>query len=100
MKQIISQNAIKMADQTVMNEAIMKAVAEATRTAIQTMVELHQRQEVQGPKLGGPVQKQPQYNWEVADKYTELKAFILEVRNVLSTYNVCEQEKLNMVKSG
>ena len=34
-----------MADQTVMNEAIAKAVAEATRAAIQTMVESHQRQE-------------------------------------------------------
>ena len=100
MKQIISQNTMKIADQTVMNEAIMKAVAEATRTAIQTMVELHQRQEVQGPKLGGPLLKQPQYNWEVADKYTEWKAFILEVRNVLSTYNACEQEKITMVKTG
>ena len=49
-----------MADQTVMNEAIAKAVVEATRAMIQTMVESHQRQEVQGPKLGGPVLKQPQ----------------------------------------
>ena len=60
-----------MADQTVMNEAIVKAVGEATRTAIQTMVELHKRQEVQGPKLGGPALKQPQFNWEVTDKYTK-----------------------------
>ena len=82
-----------MADQTVMNEAIMKAVAEATRAVIQTIVESHQRQEVQGPKLGGPALKQPQFNWEVADKYTDWKPFILEVRNVLSTYNACKQEK-------
>ena len=88
-----------MADQTVMNEAIMKAVAEATRAAIQTMVESHQRQEVQGPKLDGPVLKQPQFNWKAADKYTEWKAFIIEVRNVLSTYNACEQEKIKMVKN-
>ena len=88
-----------MADQVVMNEAITKAVAEATSTAIQTMVELHQRQEVQGPKLGGPVLKQPQFNWEVADKYTEWKVFILEVRNMLSTYNACKQEKITMVKN-
>ena len=57
-----------MAEQTGMNEAIAKAVAEATRAMIQTMVELHQRQEVQGPKKGGPAMKQPQFNWEVADK--------------------------------
>ena len=60
---------------------------------MQTMVESHQRQEVQGPKLGSSALKQPQFNWEVADKYTEWKAFILEVRNVLSTYNAHEQEK-------
>ena len=59
-----------MADQTAKNEAIVEAVVEATRAMIQTMVELHQRQEVQGPKLGGPALKQPQFNWEVADKYT------------------------------
>ena len=89
-----------MADQTVMNEVITKAVAEATRAVIQTMVELHQRQEVQGPKLGGPVMKQPQFNWEAANKYTEWKAFVLEVRNMLSTYNTHKQEKLQWSKPG
>ena len=88
-----------MTDQRVMTEAITKAVAEATRAMIQIMVDLHQRQEIKGPKLGGPVLKQLQFNWEVADKYTEWKAFILEVRNVLSTYNACEQEKIAMVKN-
>ena len=63
------------------------------------MVKSHQRQEVQGPKLGGPVLKQPQFNWETADKYTEWKAFVLEVRNMLSTYNAHEQEKIAMVKN-
>ena len=66
-----------MADQAVMNEAIMKAVAEATRAAKQTMVESHQGQEDQRPKVGGLELKQPQFNWDMADKYTEWKAFIL-----------------------
>ena len=39
-----------MADQATMNDAIAKAVAEATRATIQTMVELHQGQEDQRPK--------------------------------------------------
>ena len=82
-----------------MNEAILKAVVEATRAMIQTMVESHQRQEVQGPKLGSPALKQPQFNWEVIDKYTEWKASVLEVRNVLSTYNAPKQEKIAMVKN-
>ena len=63
-----------MAEQTGMNEAIVKSVVEATRFVIQTMVGLHQRQEVQGPKIGGPAMKQPQFNWEAADKYMEWKA--------------------------
>ena len=71
-----------MADQAVMNEAIMKALVEATRAAIQTMMESHQRQEDQGPKLGGPALKQLQLNWEAVDKYMEWKAFVLEVRNI------------------
>ena len=88
-----------MAEQTVMNEAIAMAVVGATRATIQTLVELHQRQEVQGPKLGSPAMKQPHFNWEVANKYTEWKAFVLEVRNMLSTYNTCKQKKIAMVKN-
>ena len=76
-----------MADQATMNDAIMKAVAEATRAAMQTMVELHQGQEDQRTKVGSLELKQLQFNWDAADKYTEWKAFILEVRNVISTYN-------------
>ena len=90
-----------MADQAVMNEAIAKAVAEVTRIMIQTIMETQtQKSECQqGPKLGSPVLKQPQFNWEAADKYTEWKAFILEVRNMLSTYNAQEQDKIAIVKN-
>ena len=97
----ISQTKKEMADQVVMREAIMKAEAEATRIMIQTMADMQpQRTASQpGPKLGGPVLKQPQFNWEAADKYTEWKAFILEVRNMLSTYNAQELEKIKIVKN-
>ena len=89
-----------MADQ-IMSEAITKAVAEATRIVIQTMVETQTQRTTSttGPKLGGPVLKQSNFNWEVANKYMEWKAFILEVRNVLSTYNAQEQDKIAMVKN-
>ena len=43
--------------------------------------------------------KQPQFNWEVADKYSEWKAFILEVKNVLSTYHTQEHDKIAIVKN-
>ena len=72
---------------------------EATRAAIQTMVELHQGQEGQRPKVGGLALKQPHFNWDMADKYTEWKAFMLEVRNMISTYKICKQEIIAMVKN-
>ena len=89
-----------MAEQ-IMSEAIAKAVAEATRVVIQSMVETQMQRmpSTTGPKLGSPALKQPNFNWEATDKYTEWKAFILEVRNVLSTYNVQETDKIVMVRN-
>ena len=48
-----------MASEKIMSEAIARAVAEATRIALQTMAEsqverMHDRS---GPKLGGPAMK-------------------------------------------
>ena len=90
-----------MENHVVMNEAIAKAVAEVTRVLIQAFAEMHsQRPEGQwGPKLGGPALRQPQFNWEATDKYTEWKAFILELRNTLSTYNAQDQDKIVIVKN-
>ena len=84
-----------------MSKVIAKAVAEALRIARQTMVEMQVKMgdNQQGPKIGSPVLKQPQFNWDVADKYSEWKAFILEVKNVLSTYNTQEHDKIAMVKN-
>ena len=85
----------------VMNKVIAKAIAEATRFAIQTFTEAqnHRSEGQRGPKLGSPALKQPQFNLEATNKYTEWKAFILKVRNVLSTYNAQEQDKITIVKN-
>ena len=90
-----------MEDPAVMNEAIMKAVADATRVVIQAMAEtLAQRMpNTSGPKVGGAALKQPSSNWEVTDKYTKWKDFILKVRNMLTTYNLQETDKIAMVKN-
>ena len=90
-----------MENQALINEAIAKTMAEVTRVVIQTFMETQsQRPEgQQGPKLGGPALKQPQFNWEATHKYTEWEAFILEVRNVLSTYNAQDQDKIAIVKN-
>ena len=89
-----------MANQ-IMNEAIIKAVAEATRIAIQTMAKMQAQRvpNTAGSKLCSPTLKQPNFNWEAPDKYTEWKAFTLEVRNVLSTYIANEADKIVMVKT-
>ena len=43
--------------------------------------------------------KQQQFNWDAADKYSEWKAFILEVKTVLSTYKTLEHDKIVIVKN-
>ena len=89
-----------MAEQ-IMSEAITKSVAEATRITIQTMAEVQAQNipNTAGPKLSGPTLKQPTFKWKAQDKYTEWKAFILEVRNVLSTNNTKETDKIAKVKN-
>ena len=90
-----------MADQAAMSEAIAKAIAEATRVAIQAMTDAQTQRvsNTSGSKVGSLAMKQPSFNWEATDKYTEWKAFILEVRNVLSTYNIQETDTIVMVKN-
>ena len=90
-----------MADQSIMNEAITKAMAEATRVAIQAMAETQAQRmpNTSGPKVGGPMLRQPSFNWKATEKYTKWKAFILEVRNVMTTYNLQEMDKIAMVKN-
>ena len=77
-----------MAEQN-MSKVIAKAVAEATKIAIQTMTEIQVQQidSQHEPRLGSPALKQPTFNWEAIDKYTEWKAFMLKVQNVIPSYN-------------
>ena len=84
-----------------MNETITKAMAEATRVAIQAMAETQAQRmpNTSGPKVGGPTLRQPSFDWEATDKYTKWKAFILKVRNVMTTYNLQEMDKIAMVKN-
>ena len=90
-----------MASKQIMNEAIAKAVGEATRVAIQALAAaaVEQPQSMAGPKLGSPAMKQSTFNWESEDKYSELKTFKLKVNNILSTYNTTQAEQLAMVRN-
>ena len=88
-------------EQAIANEAIPKAVTEATKAAIQAMAAAvaERPQSIAGPKLGRPAMKQPSFNWGADDKYYELKPFRLEVNNILTTYNTPQAEQLVMVKN-
>ena len=61
-------------EQTNNNKAIVQAVAEAKRVAIQAMAVVR-AEGIQnaGPRLGRLVRKQPTFNWEAEDKYNELQ---------------------------
>ena len=82
-----------MASEQIMSEAITRAEAEATRIAIQTMVEpqVERTYDGSGPKVGSPTMKQLMFDWNAQDKYSELKTFRLGVSNILSTYNTHKQ---------
>ena len=67
-------------EQITVSVTIAKTVAEATRAAIQTVAE--RAQSTAGPKIGGPAMKQPTFNWEAEDKYSELKTFRQDVNNI------------------
>ena len=82
-----------MASEQIMSEAITRAVAEASRIALQTMAEAQAERmhDGSGPKVGGPTMKHPMFDWNTQDKYSELKTFQVEVNNILSTYNTPKQ---------
>ena len=62
-KKTVIQN-YGMVSEQIMSEAIARAVAEATRIALQTMVEAQEERmhDRSGPKLGGPTMKQPTFD--------------------------------------
>ena len=64
-----------MASEQIMNKAIARAVAEATRIALQTMVEAQAERMHDGsePKVHSPAMKQPMLDWNMQDIYRELK---------------------------
>ena len=85
-----------------MSKAITKAVAEATRVVLLMMVEAQAQRtpNTAGPKIGGPTLKQPTFDWETTEKYTDLKTFKLGVTKVLAMYNAPKVDKVAIVKTG
>ena len=46
-----------------------------------------------GPKIGGPLMRQPTFNWSCTDKHTELGTFKFEVKNMFQNYNINQAER-------
>ena len=90
-----------MASEQIMNEAITRAVAEATRVVIQTMAkaQVERMHDISGPKIGSLTMKQLTFDWNAEDYYSKLKTFRLEVNNVVSTYNTLQTDKLALFKN-
>ena len=83
-----------MTSEQIMNEVIIRAVAETTRVVIHTMVEaqVERMHDISRPKIGSPAMKQPTFDWNAEGKYSKLKTFRLEVIYVLSMCNTPHTE--------
>ena len=51
-------------------------------------------------KLGGPLLKQPSFEWGVSEKYTELRYLRLKENNIFKTCNVNDTEKYQLSETG
>ena len=91
-----------MASEQIMSKAITRAVVEATRIAIQTIEEaqVERTHNGSGPKVSSHTMKQPTFDWNAQDNYSEFKTFRLEANNILSTYSTRQTDKLVLVKMG
>ena len=80
---------------------VTQMAADATSTAIQVIaaanIENSTRQSV-GPKVGGPVMKQPTFKMDTEDKYDELKNFRLKINGVFKLYNMPDIENIAIKK--
>ena len=46
-----------------------------------------------GPRMGGPIMEQPTFDCSVKDKYTELRNFKLEMKNMHQNFNISQAER-------
>ena len=72
-------------EQTNVNEYRAQAVAKAARMAIQTMSAASTGENV-GPRMCGPMMKQPTFDWSAKEKYAELRNTKLGVKNMFQNF--------------
>ena len=82
------------------NEYIAQAVAEAARTAIQTMATAYTvRAENVGPRVSEPIMKWPTFDRSAKDKYAKQRNFKIEVKNMLQNFNISQTERVLIVQN-
>ena len=50
-----------------------------------------------GPKIGGPSMRKQTFSWSSTDKYTELRNFRMEVKNMFQNCNVNQAERVPII---
>ena len=82
------------------HKAIVQAVAETTRAALQAMAtDRAERTQYMGTKLDRPIMKQLTVDWNYTDKYAQLRKFKLEVKNMFQNYSIIQAERLPIIKN-
>ena len=51
-----------------------------------------------GPKSGGPILKQPIFDWTATDQYAELRNFRLEANNIFLMHNTKNIDGISIIK--
>ena len=89
-------------NQANLTETITQIAAEAARVVVQAMAmasaENNQRVQNVGPKISGPLMKQPTFHWSSTDKYAKLRNFRMEVKNMFQNNNINQAERVPIIK--
>ena len=71
------------------------------RAAVQAIAmasaENNQRTQNAGLKMGGPLMRQPMFNWTSTDNYLEPRNFRMEVKNMFQNYNINQAERVPII---
>ena len=52
-----------------------------------------------GPRMSGPIMKQPTFDCSAKDKYVKLQNFKLEVKCMLQNFNIRQMERILIIKN-
>ena len=81
--------------------SIPQAVGETAKVVLQTKaMAITTRAENVGPRNSWSCMKQPTFNWNSKDMYTELRNFKLKVKNMFQNCNINKEKECQLKKTG